>query len=163
MDSGTHWRDMLTQQGKATRELGGGTTPPAPAPAVAPDPLPLDEELTLDLAEYRPWVLQRGRTRPAALLDLRWYDARAGMWLGCAMAYPQLIAAEYVGERMLSLDFGTRQFVIEGEGLNELVRRIQDGSVLAVQEFAPSVWPQRPAGPVVTRIQRLGAGGGEPR
>lgn len=159
MDNGTHWRDMLTQQGKATRELGGASTPPAPAPAVVPEPLPLDEDLNLDVAEYRPWVLQRGRTRPAALLDLRWYDARAGMWLGCAMAYPQLTAAEYVGERMLSLDFGTRQFVIEGEGLNELVRRIQDGSVIAIQEYAPSVWPERPSGPVVTHIRRIGASG----
>jgi hypothetical protein len=111
------------------------------------------------------WALQRGRTRPAALPNLRWFDPRAGMWLGCAMAYPQLIAAEYVGERMVSLDFGKRQFVVEGEQLGELIRRIQDGSVIAIQEYAPTVWPQRPAGPYIASIRRIGPAreGGEGR
>jgi hypothetical protein len=158
MDNGTHWRDLLTQQGRGGREIGGSSSPPPPqsAPAPIPAELPLDEELPLDVAEYKPWVLQRGRTRPAALLNLRWFDSRAGMWLGCAMAYPQLIAAEYVGERMVSLDFGRRQFVLEGEQLGELIRRIQDGSVIAIQEYAPAVWPQRPSGPCITSIRRIG-------
>lgn len=160
MDNGTHWRDRLTQQTRGTREVGGNSSPPSlpPAPAPSPGELPLDDELPLDMAEYRPWVLQRGRTRPAALLNLRWYDPRAGMWLGCAMAYPQLIAAEYVGERMVSLDFGKRQFVLEGEYLGELIRRIQDGSVIAIQEYAPAVWPQRPTGPCIASIRRIGPG-----
>ena len=131
MDNGTHWRDRLLQQGHGTREVGGSTSPPLPPIASAPPTpeLPLEEELPLDMAEYKPWVLQRGRTRPAALLNLRWFDARAGMWLGCAMAYPQLIAAEYVGERMVSLDFGKRQFVLEGEQLGELRRQ---GTIVVV-------------------------------
>jgi hypothetical protein len=158
MDNGTHWRDMLTQQGRGTREVGGAAASPLlpPPPEPSPNELPIDDELHLDIAEYRPWVLQRGRTRPAALLNLRWYDPRAGMWLGCAMAYPQLIAAEYVGERMVSLDFGKRQFVLEGEQLGELIRRIQEGSVIAIQEYAPAVWPQRTAGPVITSLKRVG-------
>jgi len=167
MDNGTHWRDLLTQQGRGGREIGGNSSPPSPppAPTASPGELPLDEELPLDMAEYRPWVLQRGRTRPAALLNLRWYDARAGMWLGCAMAYPQLVAAEYVGERMVSLDFGKRQFVLEGEQLGELIRRIQDGSVIAIQEYASAVWPQRPTGPYIASIRRIGPAreGGEGR
>ena len=155
MENGTHWRDMLNQQGRSGRQVGGEPAPPPPPrePAEPDD----DEALSLDVAEYRPWVLQRGRTRPAALLDLRWYDTRGGLWLGCAVAYPQLAAAEYIGDRMLSLDFGKRQFVLEGEGLSELVRRIQDGSVIAIQEYAAAVWPQRPAGPYVAAIKRLGA------
>lgn len=154
MDNGTHWRDMLNQQGRGGRQVGGEAPPPPPSrPPVEPE---REEPLELDMAEYRPWVLQRGRTRPAALLDLRWYDARASLWLGCAIAYPHLAAAEYIGDRMLSLDFGKRQFVIEGEGLNELVRRIQEGSVIAIQEYAAAVWPRRPEGPLVTAIRRLG-------
>ena len=154
MTDGTHWRDMLNQQGRSGRQVAGEPAPAPLAPVLGPDD---DDGLSLDMAEYRPWVLQRGRSRPAALLDLRWYDARASLWLGCAIAYPQLAAAEYIGDRMLSLDFGRRQFVLEGEGLSELVRRIQDGSVVAIQEYAASVWPRRPTGPIVTTIKRLGA------
>jgi hypothetical protein len=161
MDNGTHWRDMLNQQGRSGRQMGGEDSPqshsvPPPPLSPAQGEREVEDDLTLDMAEYRPWVLQRGRTRPAALLDLRWYDARAGLWLGCAIAYPQLAAAEYIGERMVSLDFGKRQFVLEGEGLAELVRRIQDGSVIRIQEYAAAVWPQRPSGPVVTSIRRVG-------
>ncbi len=167
MDNGTHWRDRLLQQGHGTREVGGSSSPPSPPTAPAPPSpeLPLDDDLPLDMAEYRPWVLQRGLARQAALLNLRWFDPRAGMWLGCAMAYPQLIAAEYVGERMVSLDFGKRQFVLEGEQLGELIRRIQEGSVIAIQEYAPAVWPQRPAGPYIASIRRIGPAreGGEGR
>lgn len=152
MTNGTHWRDMLSQ-GQGGRQMGGEPVPPPHMPT-EPE---IDDDLPLDMAEYRPWVLQRGRSRPAALLDLRWYDARAGLWLGCAIAYPQLAAAEYIGDRMLSLDFGKRQFVLEGEGLRELVGRIQDGSVILIQEYAASVWSRRPAGPVIFSIKRLGA------
>jgi len=158
MDNGTHWRDRLLQQGHGTREVGGTSSPPSPPTAPAPPSpdLPLDDELPLDISEYRPWVLQRGRARPPALLNLRWFDARAGMWLGCAMAYPQLIAAEYVGERMVSLDFGKRQFVLEGDQLGELIRRIQEGSVITIQQYAPAVWPQRSDGPYIASIRRIG-------
>lgn len=152
MPNGTHWRDMLSQQGHGGRQVGGEPTPP-PRQQAEPE---LDDP-TLDMAEYRPWLLQRGRSRPAALLDLRWFDARASLWLGCAIAYPQLAAAEYIGERMLSLDFGKRQFVLEGEGLGELVRRIQDGSVIRIQEYASAIWPRKPIGAIINSIKRLGA------
>ncbi|WP_263588668.1 hypothetical protein [Sphingopyxis sp. GC21] len=155
MPNGTHWRDMLSQQGHGGRQLGGEA--PTPTPTLAAIEPERDEALELDLAEYRPWVLQRGRSRPAALLDLRWYDARAGLWLGCAIAYPQLAAAEYIGDGMVSLDFGKRQFVLEGDGLGELVRRIQDGSVIRIQEYAAAIWPRRPVGAIINRIKRLGA------
>lgn len=155
MDNNTHWRDMLGQQGRSARQVGGEPPTAPPAPQRPPSEPEREEPLELDMAEYRPWILQRGRSRPAALLDLRWYDARAGLWLGCAIAYPHLAAAEYIGERMLSLDCGKRQFVIEGEGLSELVRRIQDGSVIAIQEYAPSVWPQRPAGSIINSIKKV--------
>lgn len=154
MSNGTHWRDMLSQQGHGGRQVGGDATPPPPPP---PRELEVDEDLPLDVAEYQPWVLQRGRSRPAALLDMRWYDARASLWLGCALAYPQLAAAEYIGDKMVSLDFGKRQFVLEGEGLGELIRRIQEGSVIRIQEYASSVWPRKPAGAIINSIKRLGA------
>jgi hypothetical protein len=160
MDNGTHWRDMLNQQGRGARQMGGeGSQPSQSAPQTSPPPAQgereVDDDLTLDMAEYRPWVLQRGRSRPAALLDLRWFDARAGLWIGCAIAYPQLAAVEYIGDRMVSLDFGKRQFVIEGEGLNELVRRIQDGSVIRIQEYTAAVWPHRLTAQVITGIKRI--------
>lgn len=155
MDNGTHWRDILNQQGRTGRQVGDDPPSGGLGNPTKPDGQPRDDELELDMSEYRPWILQRGRSRPAALIDLRWYDARAGMWLGCAMAYPQLVSVEYVGERMVSLDFGKRQFVLEGEGLIELVRRIQDGSVVAIQEYAPALWPQRPSGPCITSIKRV--------
>lgn len=155
MDNGTHWRDILNQQGRTGRQVGDDPPSAGPGNPAKPDGQPRDDELELDMSEYRPWILQRGRSRPAALIDLRWYDARAGMWLGCAMAYPQLLSVEYVGERMVSLDFGKRQFVLEGEGLIELVRRIQDGSVVAIQEYAPALWPKWPSGPCITSIKRV--------
>jgi hypothetical protein len=41
------------------------------------------------------------------------------------MAYPHLIVVEYIGGKMLSLDFGTRHFIIEARGLYELARHLQ--------------------------------------
>lgn len=49
------------------------------------------------------------------------------------MAYPHLIVVEYIGDKMLSLDFGIRQFMLEGRGLCELAERLQLGCVLMVQ------------------------------
>lgn len=57
--------------------------------------------------------------------------------------YPYLIAVEYFGDTMLSLDFGTRQFVIEGSGLTELVRYLQQGTVMAIQEHSVEVWQDK--------------------
>ncbi len=55
----------------------------------------------------------------------------------------------------LSLDFGARQFVIEGSGLDELVRYLQLGAVMAAQEYAGQIWPARPSGAVVTAINKI--------
>lgn len=96
-----------------------------------------------DIQEYRPWILQRG-TRPLMMLHLRRFDAQAGHWLGWQVSYPHLIAVEYVGDRLLSLDFGTRHFIIEGIGLGELARHLQTASVQAVVEFSSETWPKQP-------------------
>ncbi len=106
---------------------------------------------------YRPWVVQRGRTRPALLLNLRKFDPRSGLLVGWQASYPYLVSADYFGERMLSLDFGRRQFVIEGTDLSELLRHLQQGTVLAVQEYSAKVWPMQPETPIVTAIRMIAA------
>lgn len=148
------WTDMFEQQpGRgAGRSVGG---PPAPE---LEEPAELDIR-ALDQADYKPWVLQRGRGRPTMLLHMRRFEPRSGMWQGWALSYPTLNAVEYVGPRMVALDFGTRHFVIEGDGLDDLVDRLQHGMVTVIQEYNATTWPARPPGPVITAIRRLG---GEP-
>ena len=142
---------------------------PRPQGASAASPMPqrevagLDEDLALDLSVYRPWVLQRGQGRPVMMLDLRRYEPKSGFWTGWAIAYPQLAAVEYVGDRMLSLDFGVRKFVVEGDGLRELTERLQQGAVLAIQEYCSAVWKQRPEGPLISSIRRAGMETGAPQ
>lgn len=143
-----NWRSMFEQS--------RGTPPVKPS---RPPPLPFDDAALEDAAPshdstaYQPWLLQRGRSRPSLLLGLRRYEARSGLWQGWGMSYHSLQAIEHMGDRMLSLDFGTRQFMLEGQGLDELARRIGEGTVLAVQEYAAQVWPERPAGPLVRNIK----------
>ncbi|MEJ7928237.1 hypothetical protein WG908_15930 [Sphingobium sp. AN641] len=153
---GGNWRSMFEQS------RSGGSPPPggsAPAPD-AFDDASADDATEIDPQAYRPWILQRGRSRVTAMLGLRWYEPKAGFWSGCGLPYPMLQAVEYVGDRMVSLDYGgTRQFVIEGRGLDALARHIKQGTVLAVVEYAASIWPERPQGMVVTAIKR--AKGGE--
>lgn len=112
-----------------------------------------------DTAEYAPWVLQRGGSRPAMMLHLRRFEPKSGLWCGWEIAYPHLIAVEYTGDKMLSLDFGTRQFMLQGHGLDELVARLQQGTVLMVQEYCDKVWPARGAGGVVNSITPIGREG----
>ncbi len=112
--------------------------------------------LALDAPEYKPWVLQRGRGRPAMMLHLRRYEPKSGLWVGWQIAYPHLVAVEYTGDRILSLDFGARQFMIEGNGLHELARHLQLGSVLMVQEYAQNLWPTCQQGALVQSIAKLG-------
>lgn len=131
-----------------------GAQQPPPAPDTAGD-LPLDDRELLDSQEYRPWMLQRGRTRPAMMLELRRFEPRSGLWQGWVLSYPSLHAVEYIGERMLSLDFGLRQFVIEGDGLAPLVGLIQHGVVLSIHEYSPALWPSKAPGPAVTSIRRV--------
>ena len=111
--------------------------------------------LALDAPEYKPWVLQRGRGRPAMMLHLRRYEPKSGLWCGWQIAYPHLVAVEYTGDKMLSLDFGTRQFVIEGTGMHELARHLQIGSVLMVQEYSEQLWSGSFDAPISSTIRRI--------
>jgi len=144
------WTDMFEQP------RSGGRTPPPPI-----DRAPLESEgPSIDLSAYKPWVLQRVKSRPAMLLHLRRYESRSGLWTGWALSYPSLIAAEYTGERMVSLDFGARQFMVEGEGLDQLIGALQEATVTALQEYSPAVWPTPPSGPLIASIRRLGTSAG---
>lgn len=173
----TNWRSMF-ERGRQDRPPGGGATqhPASPSPRQAAStpsfgyddgydparhdaaPMPpqqvADEAamaLAEDIQEYRPWILQRG-TRPLMMLNLRRFDAKAGHWMGWQVSYPHLIAVEYVGGKLLSLDFGTRHFVIEGTGLGELARHLQTGAVQAVVEYTPEAWVTPPEGAVIRAI-----------
>jgi hypothetical protein len=129
-----------------------------PRPPLTPEEV-TDEAamaLALDAPEYKPWVLQRGRGRPAMMLHLRRFEQKSGLWCGWQIAYPHLVAVEYTGDRLLSLDFGTRQFVVEGSGLHELARHLQIGSVLMVQEFARGIWSELSGISRIDAIKKLG-------
>ena len=139
-----NWRDKF-EQGHEGR----------PIPAALPPIEDEDVSIAPDPVVYRPWIIQRGRSRPALLLNLRKFDLRSGLLVGFQASYPYLVSADYVGERMLSLDFGRRQFVIQGSDLSELLRHLQQGTVLAIQEYSAQVWPQLPPGPVVTAIDKV--------
>ena len=162
-----NWREMF----EPNRRLGGGGgaapppqgQPPNGASGPHREPDEADAGPTIDPAQYRPWQLQRGRSRPAMMLDLRRFEERSGLWVGWQVSYPHLIAVEYIGDKMLSLDFGVRQFMIEGEGLSELARHLQAGTVLALHEYAASVWPNGHDGPWIRSIRRLGLPGGGPQ
>jgi hypothetical protein len=149
----SNWRGMFESTRASGRGLGGNemNVPPPPAREEPPD----DDALQLDLTEYKPWVLQRGRSRPTMLLELRRFEAKSGMWMGWQLSYPHLNAVEFIGDKMLSLDFGTRQFVIEGSGLDQLVRYLQLGAVMTIQEYTGQIWPARPSGAVITAINKI--------
>jgi hypothetical protein len=134
-----------------------GETPPPHSPADQASGAYDDANLaSLNGAEYKPWVLQRGHGRPVMMLHLRRYEPKSGLWCGWQIAYPHLIVAEYTGDKMLSLDFGTRQFMLQGHGLEELSRHLQNGTVLMVQEYCDRIWTNQPAGGVITSIVKLG-------
>jgi hypothetical protein len=109
-----------------------------------------------DPTEYRPWILQRGG-RPALFLDLRRFEPRTGILHGCQMSYPHLVSVDYVGDRLVHLDFGSRRYAIEGEGLCQLVSHLQQGQVLAIQEYSAQVWKAPILGPRVKRIIQVEA------
>lgn len=175
----SHWRQMF-ERGRQDHLPGGNGGMPqannmpsrqnAPMPtfgyddghdparqgATAMSPQQVADEAAMSLAEntqeYRPWILQRG-TRPLMMLHLRRFDTQAGHWLGWYVSYPALTAVEYVGERLLSLDFGARYFVIEGTGLSELARQLQIASVQAIVEFSTDTWAKRTDGAVIRGIR----------
>lgn len=132
-----------------------------PRPPLTPEEIS-DEAamaLALDGADYKPWVLQRGGSRPVMSLHLRRFEPKSGQWSGWQVSYPHLIATEYVGDEMLSLDFGTRQFILQGYGLDTLVTRLQQVCVLMVQEYSDKVWPACGNGAVITSITLVGREG----
>ncbi len=145
-----NWRAMFEQPRGAVPGQPAASSPP-------PDAVPDDAAPSHDLTTYKPWLLQRGRSRPSLMLGLRRFEARSGLWQGWGLSYHSLQAVEYIGDRLVSLDFGTRQFMIEGRGLDELARRIGEGSVLVVLEYAAPVWATLPDGPVVTAIKHVSA------
>ena len=162
----SNWRDMFEQGRSGARGIGAPPqTPHMPPPQSSlshgePDDYtnpPYDDDAApaLDLSVYKPWVLQRGRGRPSMLLELRRYEPKSGLWIGWQIAYPHLIAVETIGDKMLSLDFGTRQFMLEGQGLDQLARHLQQGTVQTVVEYAREVWTARDAGPIITKIVRV--------
>lgn len=185
MDETHSWRQMFERNGGArprvpersspnisagrpqSSALGGfddgfqPSTQTAHVPA-AGGTLPLSEitdeaamALAEDTNEYRPWVLQRG-ARPVLMLHLRRHDPKSGLWMGWELSYPNLVEVGYTGDRLLSLDFGSRQFMLEGAGLDELALHLQNGNVLMVQEHTASMWPGQMVGACVTAIRRIG-------
>lgn len=144
-----NWQDMFEPRKTAmVGQVSTATSATTAAPTDEGVPAP-------DLQVYHPWILQRGRSRPAMFLDFRRFDPKSGLLMGCQMSYPMLVSIEYTGDRLLSLDFGQRKFMIEGTGLIDLARHLQQGIVLAVQEYSEAVWRARPVGGAVTRIVRL--------
>ncbi len=170
-NSTSHWRQMFERDGKPS--TGSSTRPVHTAPSTSYDdgyraaaqdaslsPHEITDEAAMALAEatqeYRPWVLKRA-ARPAMLLHLRRYNSKSRQWIGSLESYPHLIAAEYIGDRMLSLDFGARHFVIEGTGLHELIAHLQMANVQMVQEYAPGVWGPNSPPVFVSAIRCLGS------
>ncbi len=144
------WQDMFEpRKAEMVGDIQTSTSVSTAVPADEGVPAP-------DLQVYHPWILQRGRSRPAMFLDFRRFDPKSGLLMGFQMSYPMLISMEYTGDRLLSLDFGTKHFTIEGVGMIELARHLQQGIVLAVQEYSAAVWKAKPASSVVTRIVRQG-------
>jgi len=149
--SESNWQDLFEQ-----RRGDRAAVPTVPSTDQAAEP-PEEPELASppNPQEYRPWLLQRSRSRPVMFLDLRRFEPRTGGLIGCQMGYPYLSAIDYLGDRMVSLDFGLRQFVIEGTGLDALALWLQQGQVLAIQEYSPRIWPTLPSGPIVRVINQI--------
>lgn len=139
----SNWQDMFDK--RKTEEQAKPGPEEAGEPEWAPPP---------DPAEYRPWLIQRGG-RPAMFIDLRRFEPKTGALIGCLMSYPALIAVDYIGDHMVALDFGVRRFVIEGTGLASLAARLQQGMVLAIQEFSPKLWPASRPAEAVTKIATI--------
>lgn len=80
--TGSDWRSMFEPQ-----------RPQRPPMEPEQELGPVEDELSINPTAYRPWILQRVKSRPAALLHLRRYEPRSGLWSGWAMSYPHLIEA----------------------------------------------------------------------
>jgi len=147
-----NWAAMFDRQANETAPSAQPAAQQAEAPAEAEIP-------AIDPTEYRPWTLQRGAGRPSMMIDFRRFDSKSGLWMGWQLAYPHLIAIDYIGEQLVSLDFGMRQIIIGGSGLGELTRHFQQGTVTTVQEYAQGIWHVKPQGPIVISLRRISNSG----
>ena len=86
------------------------------------------------------------------MLHLRRFDPKARIWTGWVLPYSGLYALEYVGGTV-SLDWGSRQFVVEGRGLEGLVHLVHQGTLHAIVEYCPDAWPRPVDSPIVTAIR----------
>lgn len=146
-----NWQEMFEPRKAAmVGQVSTATSASTAAPTDEGVPAP-------DLKVYQPWILQRGRSHPAMFIDFRRFDPKSGLLMGCQMSYPMLTSIEYTGDRLLSLDFGMRKFVIEGCGLIDLARHLQQGVVLAVQEYSEAIWKTKSEPNAITRIVRFDA------
>ncbi|MES2988717.1 MAG: hypothetical protein V4808_12490 [Pseudomonadota bacterium] len=152
MSSASNWQDMF---GGSHRDPLGGMPPPIEREE--------DEPPVIDPTDYRPWHVQRVRSRPSMMLHLRRFEQRSDMWVGWALSYPSLLAVEYTGDQFVTLDFGSRHFVVEGIGLGALVAQLQSGSVLSLQEYSQVIWPMKPAGSIIRSIKRVTGQEGMPQ
>jgi hypothetical protein len=173
MEPRSNWRDMFERgrseqpqdsarpspEARAPGPSADRHTPPQDAAPIAPEDITAEAAMALadDTHDYRPWTVQRGRMRPAIMLHLRRFEPRSGLWMGWQLAYPHLIAVEYTGDRMVSLDFGSRQFAVTGNGLGELVGHLQTGNVLTITEYSKALWPTSPAQARVDAITCFGS------
>ncbi|WP_257385040.1 hypothetical protein [Tahibacter caeni] len=147
----SNWQEMFEPRRAAmVGQVSTATSASTAAPTDEGVPAP-------DLKVYHPWILQRGRSHPAMFIDFRRFDPKSGLLMGCQMSYPMLLSIEYTGDKLVSLDFGQRKFMIEGAGLIDLARHLQQGIVLAVQEYSESIWNTKPEANRVTRIARFDA------
>ena len=147
-----NWREMFEPKGNAHRGEEDGA---AFADRRPREEIPPDEDAAIDGSEYRPWILQRGRTRPAMMLELRRFEPKSGMWHGWMMSYPSLVAVEFTGTTLVSLDFGNRQFLIEGLELAGMIDHLQSGTVMKLVEYSKAIWPVRDGGPVISSVREL--------
>ena len=137
------------------------SSPAEPTAATQEEPDNFDAVPGFDPAEYKAFIVQRGRSRPAMFIDLRSIDARSGVLQGAMLSYPQLVAVDYVDDHTILLDFGVRQVRIEGAGLSELIQRLHSGSVSVVQVYSAKIWGDKePQGPIVRLITHLSLGQG---
>ena len=85
---------------------------------------------------YRPWGTARDGEKPL-FLDLRRADGTGEM-----IAYAYVMRVAYSGDSLVSLICaGGIAFTIEGQGLGELVRRLQAQEIAFVQEVDPKQGP----------------------
>ena len=111
--------------------MTGSSDIPAPIIRLVHDAEPAETE------GYRPWGTARDGEKPL-FLDLRRADG-----IGEMIAYAYVMRIAYSGDSLVSLICaGGTAFTIEGQGLGELVHRLQAQEVAFMQEFDEKRWGQ---------------------